>query len=173
MPVQEKILVWWHARSDRERKILLAWSVSAALLLLWFALLSPLFQRMATLEQRVPQLEAQLNRMRTRPVDAPRAASTGGAAGADLRSTLYGLLAERKLSAELRSLSNSRVEMRLPELPMKEALDMLSEYTLPYTDEELRQLATTESGMGEIGPGQAQREINRRAIVRKRLNDLQ
>ncbi len=125
MPVQEKILVWWHARSDRERKILLAWSVSAALLLLWFGLLSPLFQRIATLEKRVPQLEAQLNRMHLRPVDAPRAANTARPAGEDLRSTLYGLLAERKLSAELRALSNSRVEMRLPELPVKEALEVL------------------------------------------------
>ncbi len=125
MPVQEKFLVWWNARSDRERKILLAWSVSAALLLLWFGLLSPLFQRMATLEKRVPQLEAQLNRMRLRPAETPRAASAGGAAGADLRSTLYGLLAERKLSAELRALSTSRVEMRLPELPVKEALEVI------------------------------------------------
>ena len=122
---QEKYLAWWHARSDRERKILLVWSVSSVLLLLWFGLLVPLLQRIATLEKRVPQLETQLNRMRTRPVDAPRVASTGGAAGEDLRSTLYGLLAERKLSAELRALSTSRVEMRLSELPAKEALDVL------------------------------------------------
>ena len=38
---------------------------------------------------------------------------------------LYGQLAERKLSAELRALSPTRVEMRLPEMPMQDALDLL------------------------------------------------
>lgn len=55
--------------------------------------------------------------------------------------------------------------------PMKEVLDMLSEYSLSYTDEKLAQLAASEGNSGEIGPYSAQREINRRAIVRKHLND--
>lgn len=55
--------------------------------------------------------------------------------------------------------------------PMKEVLDMLSEYALSYTDEKLAQLAASESSTGEVGPYSAQREINRRAIIRKHLND--
>ena len=122
-----KIAFWWQARTDRERKILVAWSAVVVLLLLWFGVLTPLFQRINALEKRVPMLESQLNRMRARPLDAGRSsgALAAGQAGEDLRSVLFGLLAERKISAELRALSTSRVEMRLPELPMKEALDLL------------------------------------------------
>jgi len=120
-----KLLLWWQGRSVRERKILLAWGVTVSVLLLWFGLLAPLWQRIATLERRVPALEAQLNKMRARPAATQRTASSGEAAGGDLRSTLFGALAEKKISAELRALSTRRVEMRLPELPIKDALDLL------------------------------------------------
>jgi hypothetical protein len=46
-------------------------------------------------------------------------------------------------------------------------IDVLDEYDLPYTDEELEQLAATTSGLGEIGPADAAREIRRRAAIRK------
>lgn len=123
--IPANLLLWWNERTVRERQILLAWSVVVGLLLIWFGLLSPLGKRIATLEKRVPALEAQLTAMRARPVAAPRAPSASGAANEDLRSTLYGVLAERKLNAELRALSSARVEMRLPELPMSEALELL------------------------------------------------
>ncbi len=123
--MQEKLILWWQGRSDRERTILRAWGVAVGALLLWFAVLSPLFQRIATLEKRVPVLEAQLNKMRARPVESKRSPSAANPAQGDLRSTLFGMLAERNVSAELRALSNARVEMRLPELPMGEALVLL------------------------------------------------
>lgn len=123
--IPANLSLWWSARSVRERQILLAWSVIVGLLLVWFGLLAPLGKRIATLEKRVPALEAQLTAMRARPVAVPRTQGASGAASEDLRSTLYGVLAERKLNAELRALSSSRVEMRLPELPMSEALDLL------------------------------------------------
>jgi len=124
-PHLTKLLLWWQGRSVRERKILMAWSVAVTVLLLWFGLIAPLWQRIATLERRVPELETQLNKMRARPVAIQRTAPSGDAAGGDLRSTLFGALAERKISAELRALSAARVEMRLPELPVKDALDLL------------------------------------------------
>ncbi len=120
-----KLLLWWQGRSVRERKILLAWSVTVSVLLLWFGSIAPLVHRIATLEQRVPALEAQLNKMRAGTVVAQRKASFSEAASGDLRSTLFGALAEKKTSAELRALSSARVEMRLPELPIKDALDLL------------------------------------------------
>ena len=119
-----KLILWWQGRSARERTILQVWSVTVSVLLLWFGLLAPLVHRIATLEQRVPALEAQLNKMRAHPVAAQHPASAE-AAGGDLRSTLFGVLAEKKISAELRALSTARVEMRLPELPIKEVLDLL------------------------------------------------
>lgn len=120
-----KLFLWWQGRSTRERVILQVWSVTVSLLLLWFGLLAPLVHRIATLEQRVPALEAQLNKMHARSVATQRPAGAAEAAGGDLRSTLFGELAEKKLSAELRALSTTRVEMRLPELPIKDALDLL------------------------------------------------
>ena len=123
--MQEKLILWWQGRSPRERTILFAWGSAVTILLLWFAVLSPLLQRIATLEKRVPVLEAQLNKMRARPVENRRTQSAANPANGDLRSTLFGLLAERNVSAELRALSTARVEMRLPELPMGEVLELL------------------------------------------------
>jgi len=124
-PHLSKLLFWWQGRSARERTVLQVWSVTVSVLLLWFGLIAPLMQRIATLEQRVPTLEVQLNKMRARPVASQRPASLAEAVGGDLRSTLFGALAEKKISAELRALSTTRVEMRLPELPIKEGLDLL------------------------------------------------
>lgn len=121
--LKDKALLWWQARSPRERAILLAWAVAATVLLLWFAVLSPLARRIDQLEQRVPELESKLYAMRAQPPGASRAPRATSAA--DLRSTLYRLLADKKISGELRALSSSRVELRLPELPMKDAFELL------------------------------------------------
>jgi type II secretory pathway component PulM len=123
--IRAKTAAWWQGRSSRERTILLAWGGVATILLLWFAVISPLRQRINQLEQRVPELESKLYLMRAHPLNEVRVQSVDNKSAADLRSTLFRLLADKKISAELRALSASRVEMRLPELPMKEALDLL------------------------------------------------
>lgn len=123
--MNDRILLCWHTLPDRERKILAIWGAVAALLVVWFGLLSPLAQRIVALEKRVPALELQLNRMRARPLDSVRPIRSPGEAAGDLRSLVFGLLAERKINAELRALSTSRVEMRLPEMPVREALDLI------------------------------------------------
>jgi type II secretory pathway component PulM len=126
VPIQQKLWQWWQERSAREHRILVVWVVAAALLLLWFGVCAPLIQRIAVLEKRVPELETLLNRMQARS-SAGRSATgiVAQQSGEDLRSVLYGQLAERAISAELRALSPTRVEMRLPEMPMKDALDVL------------------------------------------------
>jgi hypothetical protein len=48
-----------------------------------------------------------------------------------------------------------------------ELLEALELYALPYTDEQLYQLAETTSGMGEIDPLTAKREIIRRYAIKK------
>lgn len=121
--MKDRAVLWWHARSPRERIILVVWAIAAALLLLWFAVLSPLGRRIDQLEQRVPELESKLYSMRAQPLNEARAQKATSAA--DLRSTLFRLLAEKKVSGELRALSASRVELRLPALPMKDALELL------------------------------------------------
>jgi type II secretory pathway component PulM len=120
-----KAAAWWHARSRREHRILLAWSVAAAVLLVWFGVLSPLLKRIDQLEMRVPKLESRLQAMRAQPLNETRVQGKSRTSAADLRSTLFRALADRKISGELRALSASRVELRLPELPMKEALELL------------------------------------------------
>ena len=121
--LKDKALLWWNARSPRERTILVLWTTVATFLLVWFAVLSPLGRRIDQLEQRVPELESKLYAMRAQPLGPARAPSAASAA--DLRSTLYRLLADKKISGELRALSSSRVELRLPELPMSEAVELL------------------------------------------------
>lgn len=123
--IKDKALLWWHARPPRERTLLLLWGGAASVLLAWFAVLSPLSRRIDQLEQRVPELEAKLASMRAQPLTDTRLQSPAGKSAADLRSTLFRLLADRKVSGELRALSASRVELRLPELPMKDALELL------------------------------------------------
>lgn len=122
--LKDKAVLWWHARSPRERSILLVWASGALLLLLWFAVLSPLGKRIDQLEKRVPELESKLYSMRAQPLNQARAQGATKSA-ADLRSTLFRLLADKKINGELRALSASRVELRLPELPMKDALELL------------------------------------------------
>ena len=48
-----------------------------------------------------------------------------------------------------------------------ELLEALELYALSYTDEELVQLAECTSGMGEISPVTAKREVIRRAAIAK------
>jgi len=50
---------------------------------------------------------------------------------------------------------------------LQDLVDSSREYHLLYTDEELEQLAACETGMGEISPADAKREIRRRAAVKK------
>ena len=123
--LKDKARLWWQARSPRERVILLAWAVAATLLLLWFGVLSPLARRIDQLEQRIPELEAKLSAMRAQQPAGGAAPAPRATSAADLRSTLYRLLADKKVSGELRALSSSRVELRLPELPMPAALELI------------------------------------------------
>lgn len=121
----DKWILWWRTRTQRERLILLAWCVVMGGLLFWLAVLSPLNRRVQQLERQLPQLEGKFNELRYRSADKGVTRPASSKASADLRSELFRLLADKKITAELRAISNSRVEMRLPELPLPEALDLL------------------------------------------------
>ena len=123
--MRKKITRRWQTCSSRERVILVCWGLAMLALLLWFSVISPLGKRINHLEQRIPELESRLNAMRSQTLAEVHVAGAGSATAADLRSTLFRTLGERKISAELRALSSSRVEVRLPELPMNDALDLL------------------------------------------------
>ena len=133
--MRRKLSLWWTTCSPRERTLLRVWTPVMLALVLWFAVVAPLSRRTEQLERRIPELEMRLNAMRSQSRVEPGAGSPSGIAGgaaakggtaADLRSALFRALGDRKISAELRALSSSRVEMRLPELAMKDALDLLT-----------------------------------------------
>lgn len=121
--MRERLEHWWRSRSDRERRFLAAWGGAVAALLVWFGGISPLTQRIALLEKRIPELSGLLMRIQASP--PATAATVRGSSGGDLRSSLLGILAERGVHAELNPVSSSRVEMRLTELPVRDALTLV------------------------------------------------
>ena len=56
--MQDKAVLWWQARPRRERTLLVLWGSAAAILLAWFAVVSPLSRRIDQLERRLPELES-------------------------------------------------------------------------------------------------------------------
>lgn len=124
MHILEKTTAWWRERSERERRILVPWAVAVTVLAFWFGFWHPLSERIAVLEKRASELARVLNHMHAQAA-SPRAAVAAQAAGEDLRGALYARIAERGIGAELRAHSPSRVEMRLPEMPLPEALEIL------------------------------------------------
>lgn len=124
--MKKKLLLWWNVCSSRERTLLTGWALAMVALLCWLGLVSPLGKRIDQLERRIPELETRLNAMRSQALNTlPTPSGAASPRAADLRSALFRTLSEQKISAELRALSSSRVELRLPELPMKDALDLL------------------------------------------------
>ncbi|SDH21603.1 type II secretion system protein GspM [Propionivibrio dicarboxylicus] len=123
--LKENALTWWRERSERERWILAVWSLALLGLLVWFGLLTPMQHRIGSLERRLPALESLLGKMRSSVAAGTHRSTSTRHDDGDLRGRLSGLLAERKLSAELKAISTTRVEMRLPEMPVAEAFTLL------------------------------------------------
>lgn len=118
---KEVVLRYWDSRSGRERKLLLAWGISISLLLLIFGIINPIQQKTASLKKRIPVLEKQLLLMRAQSQPIPIRPSGNSA---DLRSTLFEILARKQISADIRSLSNGQIELRLPAMEIREALTL-------------------------------------------------
>lgn len=119
--MKARLLQFWQTRSPREQKILVVWGGLVGIMLLVFGLILPLQQQISRLQRSIPVLEGQLFAMRTQPAVGARPSQAANVQG-DLRSTLFQLLSTKKTAADLRSLSAERVELRLPELPITEAL---------------------------------------------------
>lgn len=123
--MKRKFEQFWTLRSPSERKFLLAWSALLIGALAYFLLLSPLFQRIGLLQKSIPVLETQLFAMRAQPNVGGGKNISSVSATEDLRSSLFRLLANQQINADLRSISAKRIELRLPEMPAAEALERL------------------------------------------------
>ena len=104
---------WWQARVLRER-LALAAALATLVCASYYLSVSSLQQKIVRLERQLPELMQQSFEI---SASARPQAQAPVARGADLRSDLFRILAEREVLAELRALSATRVEMRLPPQP--------------------------------------------------------
>lgn len=120
--MKKNLLALWQARNAREQKILMVWVACLMLALVYMGIVSPLRTRIDRLERNIPTLESQLFAMRAEPPQPlhPAAQSEG-----DLRSVLFRLISAQKKNIDVRSLTPSRVELRLPPLPATEVFSLI------------------------------------------------
>lgn len=112
---------YWYSRSDKQRYLLLLTGIVLIGLIAIFAIVLPLQNKIRTLNAEIPALEQSLLQMRAQSQSKP---ATKAGNSADLRSTLFEILARENISTDLRALSNGRIELRLPTLAFKEALSL-------------------------------------------------
>ncbi|KAF7598699.1 MAG: hypothetical protein CGU28_09365 [Candidatus Dactylopiibacterium carminicum] len=122
LSLQSQAVVWWQARQPRER---LALSVATGILVCvcWYLLASGLQQNINRMQRQLPELMHNSFEIAAGTRAAPPAPPV--TTGADLRSDIFRLLAEREQPAELRALSVGSVEMRLPAAPGARQLETL------------------------------------------------
>lgn len=123
--MKKRLAHFWLARTPSERKLLLLWSTAVLGALVYFALISPLYRRIQQLENTLPQLENQLFAMRSQPAPVAGKQIAGNVENIDLRSAVFQFIGKQQLTADVRSISADRVELRLPEMPVGEALTLL------------------------------------------------
>lgn len=118
---RDAIQTYWSARTERERRFILIWAAALGTLILIFGIALPLNQKIAQLEKRIPPLEKQLLLMRAQTQNTPAKPATSIA---DLRSTLFEILARDKIHADIRALTNGRIELRLPAMHFQDGLSL-------------------------------------------------
>jgi type II secretory pathway component PulM len=112
--LQTQLATYWAARNAQER---LAITVVAGLLALivYGSIAYSLHQGINSLQRRLPELQLESYEIAAGGKGAAPRAPHGG----DLRSDLFKVLADRDLHADLRALSPSQVEVRLPDQDAK------------------------------------------------------
>lgn len=112
--------MYWQQRNARERKMLMIWSIAVGLAILYFGIYSPLTTQIGKLSVSVPRLEGQLFAMRGSKPDTNRPKAASG----DLRSATFAALAAKKISADVRSISATQLELRTSPASVSEALEL-------------------------------------------------
>lgn len=120
--VETRLRAFWAERNARER-IILVTGVVVAVIAAYLMTLSAINKNIAGLQRRLPDLMLNSYEIASgsRATGPQRSKRTG-----DLRSDLFKILADRKLQADLRVISPTQVEMRMPDQDAKALLDHLN-----------------------------------------------
>lgn len=113
---------YWQARSPRERRVLQIWLVIMSCAALYFAVYAPLSKEINRLNRAVPLLESQLMALRGSKPEV--VAVKPAAAQQDLRSAAFAWLSAKKISADVRSLSETQLELRATLPTVREAVSV-------------------------------------------------
>ncbi|WP_035853735.1 type II secretion system protein GspM [Deefgea rivuli] len=113
---------YWQQRNPRERKMLSIWLLAVLCAILYFGIYAPLTTQIARLSVNVPRLEGHLLAMRG---SKPEVLSVRGK-DVDLRSAVFAALSIKKISADVRSISPTQLELRSTHASVGEALQLAS-----------------------------------------------
>lgn len=119
--VETRLHAFWAARNTRERLILAAGGI-IAIVAFYLMAVGSINKRIQVLQRRLPQLTLDSYEIATGSKALPQRARRAG----DLRSDLFKILAEHKLQADLRVVSTSQVEMRLPDQDARTLINTLN-----------------------------------------------
>jgi hypothetical protein len=119
--LETHLRVFWAARNTRERLILVV-GIVVAIIAMYITAISAVNKKIAGLQHRLPELLLNNYEIASGSKALPQRAKRAG----DLRSDLFKILAERKLQADLRAISPTQVEMRMPDQDAKTLLDNLN-----------------------------------------------
>lgn len=115
---------YWAERNPRERLMLQIWLSAVLLAALYFGVYSPLTTQIKRLELTVPKLETQLMAMRGSKSDVATLKPNQGQQ--DLRTATFTALSAKKISADVRSLTPTQVELHASLPNVNEALQLAS-----------------------------------------------
>lgn len=118
---RQQAVEYWQQRHSRERKMLVIWIAAVSLAILYFGIYAPLNSQISKLSANVPRLEANLLAMRGSKPDAVRLKTTAG----DLRSAVFAALSSKKISADVRSISTTQLELRSAHPSVGEAVQLV------------------------------------------------
>lgn len=121
-PLIIKAQHYWQARSPRERRVLQIWLLLVASAAIYWGLYSPLSAEITRLQRTVPTLENQLITMRGSKTEV--AVLQPSAAQQDLRTAAFAAISAKQLSADIRSITPTQLELRASLPTVNEALNL-------------------------------------------------
>lgn len=119
--LENRLQAFWKERNARERLILVV-GISIAVVAFYLMAVDAVNKKIAGLQRSLPTLMLNNYEIASGGKAVPQRAKRAG----DLRSDLFKILAERKLQADLRAISPTQVEMRMPDQDAKALLDNLN-----------------------------------------------